>query len=151
MARTAKTAERIKNKPQSRSGPRLSVVIWKGTVCLYSVRDADRTKTRRAGFMLFDGRPVESLDRADAFIAFKEQRKRAGTDVRSGDRLVIDEQDVLRRLRAFPDQLDQKLRILAAGGMRDADRLLLRIDDMRFILRGKRFDGALAAVDHAEI
>ena len=65
--------------------------------------------------------------------------------MRAGDRLVIDEQDLLRRVLAAPDQLHEEFRILAAGGMRDADGLPLRLDDVLLILRGKRLDRTLPA------
>ena len=77
---------------------------------------------------------VEPLDGANALAALKEQRERAGTDVRAGDRFVIDEKDLLRRMRAALDEFNEHFRVLAARRVRDSDRLIFGVDDVLLIL-----------------
>ena len=51
--------------------------------------------------------------------------------MRAGHRLVVHQQDLLRRAAAAAQQRGEDLRVGCAVGMRDADRLRLRVADTK--------------------
>ena len=70
--------------------------------------------------------------------------------MRAGHRLVVHQQDLLRRAAAAAQQRGEDLRVGRAVGMCDADRLRLRVADQLFIALGDGLDGALAAAELGE-
>ena len=79
-------------------------------------------------------------------VTAEEQRQCAGSDVRTGNRLIDDVEDLLGRLFLI-EQLDQILRVLLTVGMRDPDDLLLGILDEHIVALRERVD-RFSSADH---
>ena len=65
--------------------------------------------------------------------------------MRARDRLVVDRQDLLRRLCAPAKKVRQNLRIRLAVGVRDADRLRFGLHNQCLIALGHLLNRALPA------
>ena len=76
---------------------------------------------------------------SDVRTAQEKQGKCARTDVGRCDRLVIHVKDLFRRT-VPADQFFEPFRILLAGRLNNANRLLLRMNDQRVVAPRQRFD-----------
>ena len=92
---------------------------------------------------------VRYSDVPDVVVRHEKQRQCARTHMRARDRLIVDDQDILRRL-APAQHRSENLRVGFAVGMGDAAGLRLGRDDQLLIALCHLLNRALSAADLRE-